>query len=166
MGTLPTLLPPPAKWLMDHWLAIILSMEYGLLQCRDSLVIYVINTSECYESMLKLELCSSRAHTPRALSIFRFLHRDRPVMLTISTSPVVGMVDGRGYDGRQKDAICDIRGPCLTIGSTFKSVCRWFRLIGHIYELLRCLDVEIWRFSWWQQTDGQLLYPCACAQGN
>ena len=40
----------------------------------------------------------SRAHTPYALSICRFLHRDRPVMLTISTSPVVGMVDGRGYD--------------------------------------------------------------------
>ena len=57
----------------------------------------------------KLEL--SRAHTPRMLSICRFLHRDRPVMLMISTSPVVGMVDGCGYDGRQKDAICDVRGP-------------------------------------------------------
>ena len=52
--------------------------------------IILVNTSK------KLEL--SRAHTPRALSICRFLHRDRPVMLTISTSPVVGMVDGRGYD--------------------------------------------------------------------
>ena len=90
-------------------------------------------------------------------------------MLTISTSPVVGMVDGHGYDGRQKDAICDIRGPCLTIRSIFKPVCHWFRLIGHVYELLRCLDVEIWWFSWWQQTDGQtnrLLYPCACARGK
>ena len=99
--------------------------------------------------------------------------QNRPAMLTISTSPVVGMVDGRGYDGRQKDAICDVRGPCLTIWSTFKPVCRWFRMIGYTYELLRCLDVEIWRFSWWQQTDRQtdgqtnrLLYPCACARGN
>ena len=61
-------------------------------------------------------------------------------MLTISTSPVVGMVDGRGYDGRQKDTICDIRGPCLTIRNTFKPVCRY------AYELLRCLDVEIGDF--------------------
>ena len=105
--------------------------------------------------MLKLEL--SRAHTPCALSICRFLHRaiDKPVMLTISTSPVVGMVDGHGYDGRQKDAVCDVLGPCLTIRSTFKLVCHWFRLIGYAYELLRCLDVEIWWFLWWQQTDEQ-----------
>ena len=73
------------------------------------------------EVSIKLEL--SRAHTPHVLSICRFLHRDRPAMLTISTSPVVGMLDGRGYDGRQKDAICDISGPCLTIRSTFKPVC-------------------------------------------
>ena len=53
-----------------------------------------------YAIHYKLEL--SRAHTPRALSSCRFLHRDRPVMLTISTSPVVGMVDGRGYDGDKK----------------------------------------------------------------
>ena len=79
--------------------------------------------------------------------------QNRPVMLTISTSPVVGMVDGHGYDGRQKDAICDVRGPCLTIWSTFKPVCHWFRLIGYAYELLRCLDVEIWWFLWWQQMD-------------
>ena len=123
------------------------------------------------ECSVKLEL--SRARTPRALSICRILYRDRPIMLTISTSPLVGRVDGCGYDGRQKDAICDVRGPCLTIRGTFKPVCRWFRLIGHAYKLLRCLDVEIWRFSWWQQTDGQtdeqtdrLLYPCACVRGN
>ena len=120
-------------------------------QAIDNMLLYIpVGWKESNE---KLEL--SRAHTPRALSICRFLHRDRPVMLTISTSPVVGMVDGRGYDGRQKDTICDIRGPCLTNRSTFKPVCRWFRLIGHIYKLLRCLDIEIWRFSWWQQTDGQ-----------
>ena len=74
--------------------------------------------------IIHAELELSRAHTPHALSICRSLHGDRPVMLTISTSPVVGIVDGRGYDGRQKDAICDVRGPCLTIRSTFKPVCR------------------------------------------
>ena len=108
------------------------------------------------------ELELSRAHTPCTLNICRFLHRDRPVMLMISTSPVVVMVDGRGYDSGQNDAICDVRGPCLTIWRTFKPVCRWFRLIGYAYELLRYLDVEIWRFSWCQQTD-RLLYPYACA---
>ena len=57
-------------------------------------------------------------------------------MLTISTSPVVGMVDGRGYDGRRKDAICDIRGDN---GQTDR------RTDG--------------------QTD-RLLYPCACTRGK
>ena len=49
-----------------------------------------------------IELELSRAHALRALGICRFLHRDRPVMLTISTSPAVGMVDRSGYDGRKK----------------------------------------------------------------
>ena len=89
------------------------------------------------------------------------LHRDRPVMLTISTRSVVhtsrklialvGMVNGRGYNGQQTDAICYVRWPCQMIWSTLKLVFRWFWLIGHAYELLRCLDVEIWQFSWWQQ---------------
>ena len=105
-------------------------------------------------------------------------------MLTISTRPVVhrpvmhmsrkhmacqsvGMLDGHGYDGQQKDTICDICGPWQMIQSTFKPDFHWFWLIGYDYELLRCLDVEIWRFLWWrrQQTD-RLLHPCACAQGN
>ena len=72
-----------------------------------------------------MQLGLSRVHTPRTPS-YTLLHRDRPVMLTISTRSVVcmsrnhmacnvlvqvGMVDGRGYDGQQEDAICDIRGP-------------------------------------------------------
>ena len=65
-----------------------------------------------------------------------------------------GTVHGHGYNGQQKDAICDVRGLCQMIRSIFKPVCCWFRLIGYAYELLRCLDVEIWQFSWWQwQTD-------------
>ena len=28
---------------------------------------------------------------------------------------LVGKVDGRGYDGQQKDAICGIRGQCQMI---------------------------------------------------
>ena len=107
--------------------------------------------------MVKLEL--SRAHTrARLASESVNLYRDRPVMLTISTSLVVGTVDGRGYDGRQKDAICDVRGPCLTIWSTFKPVCRWFRPIGHAYELhaqvprSRCRDLAIFVVI----TDGQM----------
>ena len=90
----------------------------------------------------KLEL--SRAHTPCALSICRFLHRDRPIMLTISTSTVVGMVDGCGYDGRQRDAICDVRGPCPNDLKHIQASLSLIQLIGYAYELLRCLDVEIW----------------------
>ena len=44
-------------------------------------------------------------------------------------------VSGRGYDGQQKDAICDVRGLWQTI--------HWFRLIGYAYELLRCQDLAI-----------------------
>ena len=64
-------------------------------------------------------------------------------MLTMSTSPVVGMVDGCGYDGRQKDAICDVHVP-----NDLKHIWASLSLIstGHAYKLLRCLDVEIWQF--------------------
>ena len=58
-------------------------------------------------------------------------------MLTVSTRPVVhmsrkyiarsalvqvGMVNGRGYDGQQEDAICDICGTWQMIQTTFKPV--------------------------------------------
>ena len=61
---------------------------------------------DLYGPHFQLEL--SRTHTPRMPSICSLLHRDRPVMLTISTRSVVhmnrklmlivlvGMVDGRG----------------------------------------------------------------------
>ena len=81
-------------------------------------------------------------------------------MLMISTRPIVhmsrkhndyiaavlvlmGKVDGRGYDGQQKDTICDVCEPCQKIRSKIKPVFRWFRLIGYTYELLGCLDVKI-----------------------
>ena len=70
------------------------------------------------------------------------------------------------YNGQEKDATCDVCGLCQTIRSIFKPVCRWFWLIGDTYELLRCLDVEIWRFLWWRWQTDQLLYPCACVRGN
>ena len=35
------------------------------------------------------------------------------------------------------------------------------------YELLRCLKVEIWQFSWWQTTNKtDFFIPCTCAWGN
>ena len=89
-------------------------------------------------------------------------------MLTIYTRPVVhmsrkhmacsmlvqvGRIDGYGYDGQQEDTICDVHGPWQTIQSTFKPVFRWFWLIGYTYELLKCLDLETWQFSWWPQMD-------------
>ena len=67
----------------------------------------------------------------------------------------MGMVDARGYDGQQKMLFVTC-GPSQTIRSAIKSD---FRLIGYTYELLKCLDIEIWRFSWWQQqTDRQIDY--------
>ena len=93
----------------------------------------------------------------KGLALTAFLHRDRPAMLTTSARPVVrmntwpvlvlvlvGMVDGCGYNGQQKDTIRNIRGPCQTIRSTFKLVFLLISTISYTYELLRCLDVEIW----------------------
>ena len=35
------------------------------------------------------------------------------------------------------------------------------------YSTYRCLELEIWRFLWWQKTDKTDCFtPCACAQGN
>ena len=84
------------------------------------------------------------------------LHRDRPVKLMIYTRPVVhmsrkqwpaelvlmGTVNGCGYDGQQKDAICDVRGPCQTIQSTFKPV--FFADFGYLVaQMPRCQDLTI-----------------------
>ena len=44
-------------------------------------------------------------------------------------------VSGRGYDGQQKDAVCDVCGLWQMI--------HWFWLIGYVYELLRCQDLAI-----------------------
>ena len=49
----------------------------------------------------------------------------------------VGTVSGRGYDGQQEDAICDIRGPWQMIQSTFKPVFRWFNWLD---TLMSCSD--------------------------
>ena len=77
-----------------------------------------------------------------------------PAIVLVQVDPV----NGHGYDGQQEDAICNVCGLWQTIQSTFKPVFRWFRLIGYAYELLRCLDLKIWWFSWWQQTDRQMDY--------
>ena len=52
----------------------------------------------------------------------------------------------------QKCTICDACGLCQTTRSSLTAVFAKFRLIHYAYELLRCLDVEIWRFSRWQWT--------------
>ena len=53
---------------------------------------------------------------------------------------------GHGYDGQLKCAICDICRPCHLILSTLKPVFRHIRQICYAYNLLRCLDLQIWRF--------------------
>ena len=84
-----------------------------------------------------------------------------------STRLAVGAVDRHG---QQKCTICDARGPCQRNRSVLKPVFRWFRQIHCVYELLRYLDLEMWRFSWWQrqQTDNRqnrLLYPLRMRMG-
>ena len=46
-----------------------------------------------------------------------------------------------------EDAICDTHGHHQTIQRILKRVFRRYRLIHYAYELLRCLEVEIRRFS-------------------
>jgi hypothetical protein len=70
--------------------------------------------------------------------------------------------------------------PYPTIRSIMKQVFRRFRQIGCAYVLHRCLDLEIWRFLCWRQTDRQtdiqayrqtdgqtdcFIPCCACARG-
>ena len=72
----------------------------------------------------------------------------------------MGKVDGCGYNGQQKDAICDthavhpftgvasyatVMGCTETIQSTLEPFFHRFRLIGYAYELFSCLDdIETW----------------------
>ena len=83
---------------------------------------------------------------------------------------IMGTINGCGYDGQHKRTICDACRPCHSILSTLKPAFRWIRQICCSYNLLRCLDLQIWRFlcpqQWWQQRLNQLLYPCACARDN
>ena len=65
-----------------------------------------------------------------------------------------------------------------TLFVTFMDHAKWFKVhssqfvadFNWLIALTNCsIDVEIWGFSWWQQTDrqtNQLLYRCACVQGN
>ena len=49
--------------------------------------------------------------------------------------------------GQEKSTICDAHGPCQRNRSILKPVFCRFRLMHRAYMLLRCLDLEIWRFS-------------------
>ena len=62
---------------------------------------------------------------------------------------IVGMVDGCGYDDQLKCTDFDIilYSPCHSIlakhtEASFSPTCQ----IWCIYNLLRCLDLQIWRF--------------------
>ena len=52
---------------------------------------------------------------------------------------LVGMIDGRGNDGQQKDVICDIRGLCQMIQSIFKPL---FLLISTDWLQLRVAQMQ------------------------
>ena len=70
----------------------------------------------------------------------------------------VGAVDRHG---QQKRTVYDVLGPCLRNRSILKPVFHRFRRIHCDYEPLRCLDLEMWRFScrWQTTTQNRLLYP-------
>ena len=142
----------------------------------------------------KLELF--RAHTPRAACaciwelqeqhrstcMFVALWRPLPTYarrvvrmsrkhMVCSSLIWVGAVDRRG---QQKSSIFDARGPCQWNWSILKPVFRRFRRIHCNYESLRCLHLEIWRFSCRRQTttttddddrQNRLLYPLRMRAG-
>ena len=76
-----------------------------------------------------------------------------PDQLCAWAEVLVGKVDGCGYNGQQKDTICDVRGRCQTIWSIFKPVCHWFWLIGYAYKVPRCRDMAIFVVTTDRQTD-------------
>ena len=82
-----------------------------------------------------------------------------------STWPAVGTVPRRG---QQKRAICDTRRPYQMIWSRLKPVFCWFGWICCAYDSLRCLDLEIWQFSYWRQmtTTTTDFIPCTYVWGN
>ena len=60
--------------------------------------------------------------------------------------------------------------PCSAIRSVQKSLFRWYLPIYGSYSMHRCLELEIWWFSWRQRrqtTDKTDCFtPCTCARGN
>ena len=114
-----------------------------------------------------------RAHTPRAPCNWLSCNLDiccrRPLPMHVRGPVVrmsrnymhkyiVGNVDGCGYDGKIKYTICDACRPYHSIFNILKPVFRQIRQIRCIFESLRCLDVEIWGFSWWRLADRQTDY--------
>ena len=122
------------------------------------------------QSLCALTIELYRIHTPCALCIcIQTMKMIQLYLLTVSTSFCVHeqkshdlqWARSMGMDECQnKNAVCDAHRPFQSIWSILKRVFRQFRLICYAYKLLRCLKVEIWRFSWWQTTDRQnrLLY--------
>ena len=85
---------------------------------------------------------------------------------------LVGTVNRRGYMylSQQKGTNCDACGPYPSIWCTMKPIFRRIRLIRCVYESLRCLHHEIWRFlcsrqQQWQQWHDRLLYPLCMRAG-
>ena len=89
-----------------------------------------------------------RAYTLRVLCICAAWRAAVDTHLTISTRQVVhsGHSQWVWLWWPAKDAISDTHGPCQTIQRTFKQVFHQFWFTHYAHELLRCLDVEIWRF--------------------
>ena len=88
------------------------------------------------------------------------------IIILPHASCIMGTVDGHGYNGQHKCAICDACRPCHLILSALKPVFCRIRQICCFYNLLRCLDLQIWQFLCPWQRQNRSLYPCACVWGN
>ena len=120
-----------------------------------------------------------KVHTPCALSICRFLHRCRPVMLTISTSPVVHMsrskcmlVSGQGrwewlwwptkgcylwHSWTMPYNLKHIQASLLLISTD------WSRL--RVAKVPRCRDLVIFMVTTDRQTDRPITLPLHMCTG-
>ena len=77
---------------------------------------------------------------------------------------IMGTVDGHGYDGQHKCTICDTCRPCHLILSALKPV--FFLLNSSSYNLLRCLDLQIWHFYVHDDDITDYFTPYAWVWGN
>ena len=77
-----------------RWCSVLILVLFAVLNCYRFEIpkdLKSVTKAYMYGVLCQKKLELSRAHTPHTPSICSLLYRDRPVMLTISTKPVVRM---------------------------------------------------------------------------